>query len=146
MKEGEKKKKVNPITGNSLTPQQELFCQYYAFGDTYANGTQSYILAYDIDASDKGSYHVARTGAYENLTKPAILARLKELIQLKMCDETVDNKLAFIIDQNADLNVALGGVKEYNKMKGRITEKHDITGTLTMSGVLEAIKNHKNDG
>jgi len=112
-----------------LNPRQELFCKLYATDREYfGNGTQAYIEAYNIDIKQKGAYASARTGAWENLTKPDILERINELLELAtLNDSVVDKQLAFLIEQNADFNAKMGAIREYNKLKKRIQEKLDLT-------------------
>lgn len=112
-----------------LTPQQEFFCQLYASDrEFFGNGVQSYIEAYDINIEEKGQYNVAKSGASENLSKPYILDRINELLELgKLNDAFVDKQLQFIIAQNADLSSKTAAIREYNKLKQRITDKVDHT-------------------
>lgn len=112
-----------------LTPQQELFCKLYATDRNYfGNGTQAYIEAYNVDLSKKGAYDVARSGAYENLTKPHILRHIRDLMETGiLSDEFVDRELAFLIEQDAEKAVKLGAIKEYNALKARIKNKLDLT-------------------
>jgi hypothetical protein len=110
-----------------LSPKQELFCQLFASDrEFFGNGTQSYIEAYDVDLSKKGAYQVARAGAYENLTKPHLLARINELIEFSgLNDVAVDKQLAVVIAQNADYPSKVAAMREYNKLKQRITDKSE---------------------
>lgn len=111
-----------------LTPKQEAFCVYYTSAtEFFGNGVQSYIEAYDIDITKKGQYNVARAGASENLTKPNILKRIDELLELEgLNDQAVDKELAFVIMQKADLAAKTAAIREYNKLKARVIKKHDV--------------------
>jgi hypothetical protein len=115
--------------GEKLTLQQELFCKLYASDrEFFGNGVQSYIEAYGIDTSKPGAYNVAKAGAYENLTKPYLLKRIDELLELQsLNDQAVDKELAFVIMQKADLSAKTAAIREYNKLRARITEKIDHT-------------------
>jgi hypothetical protein len=42
-------------------------------------------------------------------------------------DQWVDKQLAFVITQYADIPSKVAAIKEYNKMRNRITDKLDIT-------------------
>lgn len=121
-----------------LTPKQELFCQYFATErDFFGNGTQSYIAAYDIDVEQKGQYTVARNGAYGNLTKPHILARIRELLEFNgLNDVSVDKELALVIAQSADYGAKVAAIREYNKLKVRIVDKSEsiVTADVTSNG------------
>lgn len=111
-----------------LGPKQELFCRLYAEpGEYFGNGTQAYIEAYAVDLTKKGAHAVARAGAYENLSKPHILARVRELLELgPLNEETVDRELAFVILQSADMQAKVGAIREYNQLKARIIKKLDV--------------------
>lgn len=116
-------------SGHKLTPQQERFCILYASDrEFFGNGVQSYIEAYGVNTSKPGWYGVAKSGAYENLTKPHILERIEEIFEEHGLNDTfVDKQLEKLITQDADFKTKLGAIQEYNKMKGRIIERKDIT-------------------
>lgn len=105
-----------------LTNKQELFCLFYSWrlSDTYGNGTQSYIKAYNIDITERGAYNGARASAAETLAKPSIIKRCNEIMDNEVLNHVfVDSQLAFLISQNADLKVKLGAIAEYNSKEGR---------------------------
>lgn len=114
---------------NKLNPKQELFCQLYSSDqEFFANGTQAYIEAYDIDTSKKGAYEGARVSASKLLTNTNILKRINELLELRgLNDPFVDKQLEFLITQNADMKTKISAIKEYNKLKSRILEKSEVT-------------------
>ncbi len=116
-------------SGHKLTPQQELFCELYASDrEFFGNGVQSYIEAYGVDTSKPGWYRTACSGASENLTKPYILERIEEIFEAHgLNDQFVDKQLEKLICQDADFRTKLGAIQEYNKMKGRIVERRDVT-------------------
>lgn len=128
---------------DKLTPQQELFCQLYATDrEFFGNGVQSYIEAYDVKLSKPGAYNSARSSAYDNLTKPHILKRIDELLEINgLNNQAVDKELAFVIMQKADLSAKTAAIREYNKLKSRITEHHDHTtkGQPILGGSSNAI-------
>lgn len=143
-----------------LTPKQELFCQLFASDrEFFGNGVQSYAEAYNIDLTTKGGYSVARSGASENLTKPDILKRIDELLDFNgFNDQAVDKQLKFVIEQSADFGSKVAAIREYNKLKQRITDKSeqtivaDVTSngeTLASSemvlGYAEYLKSHSQD-
>lgn len=116
------KEKIN------LTPKQDLFCKLYVSRDFFANGTQAYIEAYDIDVKKPGAYNGARASASELLTNPNILKRINQIIELEgLNDAFVDKQLVLAITQNADLGAKVSAIREYNKLKTRITDKLDVT-------------------
>jgi len=104
-----------------LSEKEELFCQYYCGkdGSDIGNGTQSAIKA----GYNAKSNEVFRSIARENLTKPHILRRIRELLNTEvLTDEKVDCELAFVIEQKADLPSKMSGIKEYNRLKNRIKD------------------------
>lgn len=126
LEEYEKSQKENP---DLLNAKQELFCQLYATNSEYfANGVQAYIEAYGIDVNKKGAYGAARANSSQLLTKTNILKRIDELLEVNgLNDQAVDKELAFVIIQKADLSSKVAAIREYNKLRQRITEKIDHT-------------------
>lgn len=135
-----------------LTPQQELFCRYYAQNnELFSNGTLSYAEAYDykldelsteapvLDTDDKGepikwgdsdykkAYDVCSANASRLLRNEKIQARIVVLMNEWMKDEIVDSELFKVIKQNYKLESKIAAIREYNKLKQRITEKVDHT-------------------
>jgi hypothetical protein len=122
-------KPAKSLTKNGLTLKEERFCNLYATDrEFFGNGVQSYIEAYNPDTKAKNWYQTARKSASDLLTKPHIIDRINELLELDgFNDVNADKQLKFLISQHADFNSKLGALKEYNKLKQRITEKMDIT-------------------
>ncbi len=130
-----------------LNPKQEKFCQLYATEkEFFGNGTQSYIEAYDPDQSKPNWYKTARSRASELLTSPNVLARINELLDLTLNDQHVDKQLALVITQNADYSSKVAAIREYNKLKQRITEKVDHTSGGKPIPILAAINVPTNNG
>lgn len=126
-------------SGHKLTPQQERFCILYASdAEFFGNGVQSYIKAYDVDTSKPGWYNVAKSAAYENLTKPYILERIEEIFEAHGLNDTfVDKQLEKLIIQDADFHAKMKAIAEYNKIKGRIVERRDVTNhNIEIKGIL----------
>ncbi len=116
------------VTG--LNKDQEEFCRLYVMADKefFGNGVQSYCEAYDIDFNDAKAYKSAAANASRLLKQDKIIARINNLLEeIGFNDAFVDKQLSFVITQYADLNAKVNGIKEYNKLKQRITEKQDIT-------------------
>lgn len=106
----------------------EAFCQLYASDkEFFGNGVESYIEAFDIDLTEKNAYNTAKASAWKLLQNVTILDRIRELLDLELNDAFVDKELAFVVKQNADLSPKVAAIREYNKLKQRITEKVDIT-------------------
>ena len=111
-----------------LNPRQEKFCRLYASDrEFFGNGVQSYIEAYEPDRSKPNWNNAARTRASELLTKRNILKRIDELFEAGgLNDQYVDKQMEKLITQDADFKAKMAAIKEYNKLKQRITEKKEL--------------------
>lgn len=112
-----------------LNPKQEAFCQFYASDrEFFGNGVQSYIEVYEPDTSKPNWYKTACASASQLLSNIKVCERINELLELRgMNDGFVDKQLELLITQHADFKSKLGAIKEYNKLKQRITEKSETT-------------------
>ena len=119
----------------TLNIKREKFCQNFCSpGEFFGNGTQSYIDAYGLDITEKGTYGIASSNAYTLLKKSEIVYRIDKLLQHGgLNDSNVDKQLAFLITQKAEMGTSLGAIKEYNKLKGRITDKIKVQADLTLN-------------
>jgi hypothetical protein len=110
---------------SKLNPKQEKFCQLYVSKEHFANGTESYCEAYGIDLSEQPNrYNAVRAEASKLLTNGNILSRINELLDLAgLNDQFIDKQLLFVIMQNADMGSKVSAIREYNKLKQRITDK-----------------------
>lgn len=135
-----KNAETKPKTGKdfNLNERQSKFCELYATSEEFfANGTQSYIEAYKPKQVGKW-YQTARAGAHENLTKPHILEYINYLLELRgLNDPFVDKQLELLITQNADFGSKMNAIKEYNKLKQRITENIKHSGELSIIEKVE---------
>ncbi|MBU1349284.1 terminase small subunit [Patescibacteria group bacterium] len=115
-----------PLTGKTkdghiLSEKEELFCNLYV--QTF-NKLEAIIEAYKIDKSKTGWYQTVRNMAHENLTKPYINTRIRELLDKHhLNDEEVDLESAHVIRQNAEYNAKNSAIREYNLIKGRHADK-----------------------
>lgn len=111
-----------------LNPKQELFCKLFASDrEFFGNGVQSYIEAYEPSQSKPGWYNSARASASQLLTNPNILKRINQIFEEGgLNDAFVDKQLEIVITQNADLSSKVAGIREYNKIKQRITDKSEV--------------------
>lgn len=114
---------------DKLNPKQEKFCQVYATDrEFFGNGVESYMEAYGVDKSKKNWYKVAQSSASRLLSNAIICERINELLEnTGLNDEFVDKQLRFLLTQHADFNAKAQAIREYNKLKQRITEKTDVT-------------------
>lgn len=123
-----KKKKANKEM--TLNQRQELFCQLYATGkEFFGNGVAAYLEAYDgsIDRSKPNWYKTACQSASRLLSNVKVCERINSILEDSgFNDVHVDKQLALLLTQHADFKTKLGAIKEYNKLKQRITEKSEI--------------------
>lgn len=116
---------------SDLTVEQSEFCNLYVTKEFFGNGTEAYIEAYSIDLTKKGAYESARSGASRLLTKDNILKRINELLNNEGLNNSfVDKQLLFILTQNADFGAKIQAIKEYNKLRQRITDKIELKGEV----------------
>lgn len=112
-----------------LNLQQENFCQLYATDKSfYGNGVECYLEVYDIDRSKPNWYKTACSAASRVLSSVKVCQRINELLEEQgLNDQFIDKQLLFLVTQHADFNSKMNAIKEYNKLKKRITEKVDLT-------------------
>lgn len=135
----------------SLNSKQELFCQHFATNkEVFGNGVDSYMLAYGpIGPNGKPlTYMSAKTNAWRLLTNADILARIDELMDIYINDQVVDKNLGIVVLQNADFSSKVAAIREYNKLKGRIIEKKDITSggkPIPILNILSDVQHNDSD-
>lgn len=109
----------------SLNDRQKLFCILYTTDKfCFGNATKSYIEAYNLQ---KEQYESARRMGYHLLTNIHIKKFISKFLDEQLKEEAVDRQLAKVVTQDKDLRSKVAAITEYNKLKARITEKHDIT-------------------
>jgi len=114
-------------TKNELNPKQLRFCQLYVTEEFFGNGVAAYVEAYGIDIKKSGAYHSARTCAHRLLTNVDILKQINSLLDTEgLNDQFVDKQLLLTITQNSDLGAKMAAIREYNKLRARITDKVHI--------------------
>lgn len=116
------------IPKKKLTKKQELFCKLFATNrEFFGNGTQAYAKAYNMDLTKRGKLSVAKASASRLLTYDYISDRINKLIEIGgLSDKRVDKELLFLIEQNANFNVKLGAIKEYNSLRKRLLYREEI--------------------
>lgn len=149
--------------GSKLTMAQELFC-YFFTGLYFNNAVRSYAAAYNINLDEydrlsklisaydgkapvnivqlfeaqQQKYSIASSAGQENLTKPLIQKRIQEHLIEKFNDlDAVDAQHSKVIFQDADLPSKMRAIAEFNKLKGRVTDKHEIKGTFSLTELLK---------
>lgn len=143
-------KKKGVTTGklgsSGLTLKEERFCHFYVRNETTrGNKTQSYAAGYGIDldklsgekrkdekgevigSSDREKQEtVCASMAIRLLRKAKVSKYVQQLWNDTLKNEIVDGELAKIILQNEEMPTKLGGIREYNRLRKRITEQLQI--------------------
>jgi len=134
------------LGAHGLTLKEERFCYFYVKNEvTRGNGTQAYATAYEINLEklsdeiplDKGEKVIVRSPrskaenvcaveAVRMLRKPKISDLCSKLLNDMLKNEIVDGELAKVIFQDGDLSAKMAGIREYNRLKKRITEKVEV--------------------
>jgi len=123
---------------DKLTDKQLLFCLYYVSEETFGNGVRSYCKAYGVNYDDAKQQGQARHSASILLDNVNISKHINNLLDgAGLNDSFIDKRLLFLISQNEDKGTALQAIKEYNKLKNRITDKVEVTGNFDISLKLE---------
>lgn len=108
---------------SKLNPKWEAFCYYYT-GSEMGNATRAYAKTYNRDTSTTKSYRTAQASASRLLLNVIISKRISELLEKQgLTDEMVDTHLYFLINQFSDFGTKLRAIQEYNRLKGRVTNK-----------------------
>jgi hypothetical protein len=117
-------------TTTKLNPKQEQFCQLYATDrEFFGNGVESYVEAYDFDQSKRNWYKTAAAAASRLLKNVKVCERINEILEVNgLNDQAVDKQLSFLVTQHADFGSKLGAIREYNKLKKRVTDRIEHTG------------------
>lgn len=117
-----------------LSETEKTFVEYYfdQSSPTFGNGTQSILQAFGENQFQRedGSinYNLAAVKAHELLRLPNIyMAGMDYMNSQGFNDSSVDNQHTFLINQSADMNVKAKGIDMYNKLKGRYTEKKELS-------------------
>lgn len=115
----------------TLNMKQEAFCQLYASDkEFFGNGVQSYIEVYQPDQTKKNWYKTACQSASKLLSNSKVYDHINTLLEESgLNDQFVDKQLLFLVNQHADFSSKMAAIREYNKLKTRITEK--IAGEIT---------------
>lgn len=111
-----------------LSLRQERFCQLYAL-DTRFMGSwvNAYLEVYDIDTTKKWWYWTACASASRLLTNVKIYTRINNLLEEQwLNDQFVDKQLLYVISQQSDMWNKVQAIKEYNKLKQRITDRMEV--------------------
>jgi len=124
--------KSGRVPGSILkNAKHELFCQLWASHEEFfGNGVRSYAQVYDLYLGDPAEYATAKSNAARLLTNAVVLERIEELMDILVNDAVVDKELGTVIKQNADFSSKVSAIREYNRVKGRITNKVKHSGSV----------------
>lgn len=121
---------------NTLTPQQEAFCQAYTKrGETFSNAYKSYSFAYDIEIPltednkidyKSSAYAVCQASGSRLLLNVSVSERIRDLLLEKLNDKEVDARLNEILLGGKDTD-SIQAIKIHNDLKQRITKRIDVT-------------------
>lgn len=113
------------MRGDKLSPRQERFCQLYVSdGSCFGNWVATYIEIYDPDQSKPKWYQNACSAASQILSNTKVYTRINDLLESSgLNDQFADKQLLFLMSQHDDKSNKLWALREYNKLKWRITEK-----------------------
>lgn len=155
-----KKQKQKKI--RKLKPAMELFCRYFV-GVDFNNATRAYARAYGFPMEEwdkledmgelrriklaeqerwyelKSRYVSCRTLGTGLLANVSTERRVNELLLEKFNEQDVDAEHAFVINQKKDLPSKIAAIREFNKLKGRITDKVKVSGTFSLSEILDDV-------
>ncbi len=93
------------------------------------NGVSAYMEIYDIDTEKPGWYKTACVCASQLLSNPKVFNRINALLEQDgLNDQFVDKQLLYVISQQSDITNKISAIKEYNKLKQRITDKLEVNG------------------
>lgn len=134
------------VKKNALKPKEIRFCLLFSTEqDCFGNGTMSYQKAFSTKSSPI-PWLSAKSSAWRLLQKPAICARInKYLEEMALNDQFVDKQLAFLISQHTDFKSKLGGIREYNKLKNRVSGFDTGENVLPFIIKVEQMPDDKND-
>lgn len=150
-----KKKKSNKKEENKvelLNPNEKMYCQlYFGGGEYFGNGVWSYIKAFNFDVpllpisflktKEKKKYNVARSGSSDLLAKPHIINEGNKILDSLFKEEIVDRELTKIIMQDKDKMSKNVAIREFNRLKSRVSDKIDLTSKgKQIQPIIEIIK------
>lgn len=136
--EWNKKKIEEEEVLEELTLRQERFCQLYALDTRFMwNWVSAYLEVYDIDTSKKWWYKTACACSSRLLSNAKVYHRINELLEQDwLNDEFADKQLLYVMSQQASLSAKLEAIKEYNKLKQRITNKIEHSGQVAIGNIV----------
>lgn len=123
MKKKNKKRihKVDAIA-DSLNEKQKMFCFLYIHDkECFGNATKTYQKAYGV------TYAIAKASGTRLLSNVSIRGFINSELDRLFDTKEVDRELTRAMYQDKDISGKVSAIKEFNKLKQRITEKMDVT-------------------
>lgn len=138
-------KESQSVKKKKLTPKQYRFCLLFAAKeDFFGNGTRAYQEAFGTKKKPV-PYISARAHASRLLKDPRVCERINKLLEeMVLNNQFVDKQLGFLISQHSDFSSKLGAIREYNKLKKRISEVPQGTPEMPFHIVIEKADDNKN--
>jgi phage terminase small subunit len=107
-----------------LTEKQKLFCELYISDrECFGNASKAYRTAYRLTPKQ---YNTGAVSAHHILRNPNVKAYMNQLLDEQFTNEAVDREAAKIVKQDRDLVSKGMMIKEYNKLRQRITDKSEV--------------------
>lgn len=124
---------LDELSEDKLSAKQEMFCQLFATkGSLFGNGVQTYLEVYDVDETKPNWYKTACSAASRLLSNVKVYTRINQLLEENwLNDVEVDKQLKYLIEQHSDLWVKMRAIDSYNKLKQRLTDKIEVSGTVS---------------
>ena len=122
----------------NINVNQKLFCELYInSNEIRGNGVKCYAMAYNIELN-KLSYNSINAEASRLLTNDIVLKYMNDLLTLDGFDDiSVDKQLNSVIQQHDDKGAKIQAIREYNKLKKRITDKLEVNANLSYDDLLD---------
>lgn len=146
------KKPIKDKIKKTLSLKREMFCRYYTQNRSlFGNATLCYAEAYGYELhklSQKAVYQInKKSGLSEKiedseydkahkvcsvegcrlLVIPSVQAKITKYLNELLKDDVVDGELAKVIMWDTEPATKIAGIREYNKLKQRVSDKIDVT-------------------
>lgn len=106
---------------DTLNEKQKLFCHLYIHDkECFGNATKTYQKAYGV------TYAIAKASGTRLLSNVSIRGFINSELDRLFTSKEVDRELSRVINQDKDVNSKVAGIREFNKLKQRITDKTEI--------------------
>lgn len=117
-----RKRKLPEEISKDLTEKQKLFCYLFTTDkDCFGNTTKAYRTAFNC------TYDSAKANGARLITNDSIIAYINKLLDDSFSEKEADRALSSVMRQTKDLPSRVAAIREFNKLKQRITEKTDVT-------------------